>query len=163
MPCLRERRELYLTLQEFCCDLFYCQAAFTNAKQLDRERAELAHFRRPRGCPADCQLHRLVGYVMQRASLPESPNNLPIISRDLDDIDSWRHAETAGWGKLGMVREDQVIGPSLLTLADRVRFMQFMIAAKQCLFVVHQRGNNKGRLAASGNVVEPHKLRATCA
>src|SRR4029077_4845005 len=96
---------------------------------------------------------------MQRASLAEPPDNLFIISRKIDDIYSRTQLGTA-------VRRKQlvnVIRDLPWIMADVVRFMiRVMIAAKQCRFVFHQRGDRKRRLAGSGDVVlprEPEKVR----
>src|ERR1700681_3943980 len=104
---------------------------------------------------------------MQRASLPQPPKNLVIIRWHLDDTYSGKQLWTAD-------RKKQVVnfvgtlignvsGNLLLVLADVVRFMvRLLIAAKQCSFVFHQRGNRKRRLARSGDVVQPHKPEKVC-
>src|SRR5213076_2031855 len=91
----RNARDFYLILPEFCCNLFYCQAAFTKVQQFGRERTELANFRRPRRSSANYEFHLPDGYVMQRASLLEPPNNLLIISRNLDNLYSRKQLGTA--------------------------------------------------------------------
>src|SRR5260370_40455045 len=118
--------------------------------QASRTRRGLRSLRRSRRRSANCEFHLPDGYVMQRASLPEPPNNLLIISRNLDDVYSRKQLGTAR-------RRNQifnVVGDLLL--------IRFMIATKQCGFVFRQRGNRKRRLARSRDVVQPDELEEVC-
>ena len=94
-----DARNFYITQQEFSRNLLYRPAVDTKVQQFGGERSELANFRRARRSSANGELHRPAGYVMQRASLPQPPDNLLIISRKLDDIDSRTQLETAVRGK----------------------------------------------------------------
>ena len=91
----RDAWDFNVTQQEFSCNLLYRVTVFAKVQQFGGERSELANFCGLRWDPADCELHRVAGHVMQGASLPEPPNNLLIVGRKLDDLYARQQPQTA--------------------------------------------------------------------
>src|SRR4029077_8835007 len=82
----RHARDFNVTQKEFSCNLLNRETVFTKVQQFGGERSELANLRFPGRDPADCELHRVAGHVMQGASLPQTADNILIVGRKLDDL-----------------------------------------------------------------------------